>query len=70
MTNPKEFIRDASGATYRIGTLLGRGLFAKTFTARSEDGQEWIVKTALGPSDFSEDMGHLVKISRSIMDEQ
>ena len=70
MTNPKEFIRDASGATYRIGTLLGRGLFAKTFTARSEDGQEWVVKTSLGPNDFPEDLGHLVKISRSIMDEQ
>ena len=55
MTNPKEFIRDASGATYRIGTLLGRGLFAKTFTARSEDGQEWVVKTSLGPNDFPED---------------
>ena len=70
MSTSQNFIRDANGATYRIGALLGRGLFARTFTARGEDGVDWIVKIALGPTDFPEDMHHLVKISRAVMDEQ
>ena len=70
MSTSQNFIRDANGATYRIGALLGRGLFARTFTARGEDGVDWIVKIALGPSDFPEEMLHLVKISRAVMDEQ
>ena len=70
MSTSQNFIRDANGATYRIGALLGRGLFARTFTARGEDGVDWIVKIALGPTDFPEDMLHLVKISRAVMDEQ
>mgnify|MGYP001189246798 CR=1 FL=1 len=70
MSSSQNFIRDANGATYRIGALLGRGLFARTFTARGEDGVDWIVKIALGPTDFPEDMLHLVKISRAVMDEQ
>lgn len=70
MSTSQNFIRDANGATYRIGALLGRGLFARTFTARGEDGVDWIVKIALGPSDFPENMLHLVKISRAVMDEQ
>ncbi len=70
MPHPKDFIRDAQGATYRIGTLLGRGLFAKTYTVRTEDGTDRILKISLGPSDFSDDKQHLVKISRGIMDEQ
>ena len=70
MSTSQNFIRDANGATYRIGALLGRGLFARTFTARGEDGVDWIVKIALGPSDFPEDMLHLVKISRAVLDEQ
>ena len=70
MSTSQNFIRDANGATYRIGALLGSGLFARTFTARGEDGVDWIVKIALGPSDFPEDMHNLVKISRAVMDEQ
>ncbi len=70
MTRPNDFIRDANGATYRIGTLLGRGLFANTYTARSEDGADIVVKRSLGPQDFPEDSSHLVKLSRAVMDEQ
>ena len=70
MSTSQSFIRDANGATYRLGTLLGRGLFANTFTTRSEDGTDWIVKISLGPEDFAENMQHLVKISRGVMDEQ
>ena len=32
--------------------------------------RDWIVKIALGPTDFPEDMLNLVKISRAVMDEQ
>ncbi len=70
MTQTNDFIRDANGATYRIGTLLGRGLFANTYTARSENGADVVVKRSLGPQDFPESSSHLVKLSRAVMDEQ
>ena len=66
----QHFIRDDHGVTYRVGTLLGRGLFANTYTVRGEDGQEWVIKTSFTPQDVPPDLSHLVKISRAILDEQ
>lgn len=66
----QHFIRDDHGVTYRVGTLLGRGLFANTYTVRGEDGQEWVIKTSFTPQDVPAELSHLVKISRAILDEQ
>ena len=70
MSTSQNFIRDANGATYRIGALLGRGLFARTFTARGEDGVDWIVKDCSWSFRLPREHAHLVKISRAVMDEQ
>ena len=65
-----DFIRDGKGRTYRVGSLLGRGLFAKSYAIRSDDNQEWVLKIPLSPSDFPNGSEDLAKISRQILQEQ
>lgn len=65
-----DFFKDDKGHTYRVGTPLGRGLFAKSYTVRSEDGSEWVAKISLQNQDFPTGKEHLAQISRQILQEQ
>ena len=56
-----------NGQRYEIKSLLGHGLWAKTFSARSKEGGEWILKTPLQPSDFPAGEEHLAEICRNIV---
>ena len=42
--NTGEVVRDGQGHSYEIGALLGRGLWGKTYSIRTEDGMEWALK--------------------------
>ncbi|MEC7987560.1 MAG: serine/threonine-protein kinase [Myxococcota bacterium] len=65
--NTGEIIRDGNGQNYEIGSLLGRGLWAKSYSARSEDGLEWILKVPFTPKDLPTGKEHLAEISRKIV---
>ena len=65
-----DFFKDDKGQTYRVGTPLGRGLFAKSYTVRSDDGLEWVAKISLQTQDFPTGKEHLAQISRQILQEQ
>ncbi len=68
--NTNDYIRDGKGHAYRVGTLLGRGLYAKTYAVRGEDGKEWALKVPLNPSDLPKGQEKLAKISKQILQEQ
>jgi hypothetical protein len=68
--NTDDYIRDGKGHTYRVGSLLGRGLYAKTYAVRGEDGKEWVIKVPLNPSDLPKGHEKLAKTSRLILQEQ
>ncbi len=65
--NTGEIIRDGNGQNYEIGSLLGRGLWAKSYSARSEDGVEWILKVPFSAKDLPSGKEHLAEISRKIV---
>ena len=68
--NTDEYIRDGKGHSYRVGALLGRGLYAKTYAVRGEDNKEWALKVPLNPSDLPKGSEKLAKISKQILQEQ
>lgn len=63
-------IRDASGVTYTMGRVLGRGLWGKTFIAQSANKTQCIFKVPFAPNDLPYGSEKLAQISRSILLEQ
>ena len=65
--NTGEVIRDGQGHSYEVGPLLGRGLWGKTYSVRTEDGMEWALKVPLSPKDLPTGHEKLAQISRKIL---
>lgn len=64
-------VRDASGRTFQVGQLIGRGLWGKTYISREEPGgAEWILKVPLGPDAFATDSEQQARLCREIALEQ
>ena len=47
-----DIISEESGLQYELKSLLGQGLWAKTFLAQSKEGVDWVLKIPLSASDF------------------
>ncbi|NOY26193.1 MAG: hypothetical protein GXP62_10010 [Oligoflexia bacterium] len=64
-------VHDPSGRTFKVGQLLGHGLWGKTYSTREEpSGAEWVLKVPLGADAFSTDGERLARICREIGLEQ
>ena len=68
--NTGEIVRDGQGHQYKIGPILGRGLWGKTYTVQTEDEVEWALKIPLSPSDLPDGHEKLAQVSRKILVEQ
>ena len=47
-----DIISDEQGLQYELKSLLGKGLWSKTFLAKAPDGVQWVLKIPLSASDF------------------
>ncbi len=66
-------VTDRHGRSYQIATLLGRGLWGKSYVARRDDGLDVVVKAPLGVDDLPAerpDRDRLAQACREILLEQ
>ena len=66
-------VTDRHGRNYQVATLLGRGLWGKSYVARRDDGLDVVVKAPLGVADLPAerpDRDRLVQACREILLEQ
>lgn len=47
-----DIISEEHGLQFELKSLLGKGLWSKTFLARAPDGVQWVLKIPLSASDF------------------
>lgn len=66
-----ESVTDSQGTTWTVGQELGRGTFARSFVARSDDGREAVIKVAHDAAElFGDDADALAEACNTIIDEQ
>ena len=61
-----DIINEERGQSYELTSLLGQGLWAKTYTAQTQDGLEWVLKIPLSAADFPSGKEALAEICRKI----
>jgi len=61
-----DIIIEEQGLRYELKSLLGQGLWAKTFIAQTQDGVEWVLKIPLSPTDFPTGQEDLAEVCRDI----
>ena len=61
-----DIISEERGHQYELKSLLGQGLWAKTFLAQSKEGVDWVLKIPLSASDFPSGHEEKSEICRKI----
>ena len=64
-------VRDGQGRSLKVGQLLGRGLWGKSFIVSDENAkEEWVLKCPLSADDFTQDGATLSAACQEILQEQ
>jgi hypothetical protein len=61
-----DIISEEHGQQYELKSLLGQGLWAKTFIAKNREGVDWVLKIPLSAADFPSGQEHQAEICRKI----
>ena len=61
-----DIISEDHGLQFELKSLLGKGLWSKTFLARAPDGVQWVLKIPLSASDFPSGQESQAQRCRSI----